>query len=372
VSAASRGHWLVGVMLLLAGCGSESVRGPRAELLASGGPSRALVPEATGTPSTAARRDFRFFVAGHSLVDRPLPDFLAAAAKVRSPDVSWERRYVVGASIRQLGPPALPGAPFDVLLITENHSLLGTLAWNGTPATLREWHEAHVVGNPGGRTVFYVPWLSRNDLDDPTGWIGYETSAIHVWRCLVARVNADLARSGRADRIELLPASLALADLVRHLRDGGAVPGLPGATPRERYDAIFSDDVHLTATGAYYLSAYVAAALGIASEDAMAAAVTPPVPAEAAASLARHAATFLASRAAASDPVMSAGSCRDYIAESFAADYWAYNYRIMRRDGTGWSRAAWRTMKGRVQTGRILRDATHGPFRDGGELATAP
>jgi hypothetical protein len=352
---------LLGVLVVLSGCGEGRVRLPSAERYAGPPVAASLAPEARGLSPVAG--SLRFFVSGHSLVDQPLPDFLAGLLRESGAEVSWDRRYLAGSSIRQRGDAALPDDPYDLLLITEQHGLLGTLAWNDTVGGLRRWHDWLIAGNPRGRTLFYVPWLSRDDRDDPSSWIAYERAATPVWQCVVARVNADLAAAGRSDRIELLPANLALADLAGYLAGGGVLPGVPGTTARERLDAIFSDEVHLTRLGAWYIAAYTRLALDQGGAAAPAKSQLPEgITAEAATSLGRHAARFLAGRVP--GPVLSNAACRGFLRDSFESDYWAYTRRVMRQEGRGSLSRLWSTTKWRIQTGLVLHDRKQGPFRD--------
>jgi hypothetical protein len=59
---------------------------------------------------------------------------------------------------------------------------------------------------------------------------------------------------GRADRVVYLPAGPALAELVDRATRAGGVAGVTGATVRETVDRLFTDDVHLTQLGVYYMA----------------------------------------------------------------------------------------------------------------------
>jgi hypothetical protein len=230
----------------------------------------------------------RIFISGHSLVDQPLPSNLAAIAASLGTPVQWNRQYMVGSSMRQRarGAKAAPnastwdgyrqgynrdtenmdvlaelrahrtvsGGAYDSLLITEQHGLLGSLIWNDTVRYLRHHHDSFIAGNAKGRTWFYESWFSLDDKNDPRRWIAYERAASPIWQCLVARVNLSLAAEGRPDRIEPLPAGVALAGLIERATQGSGVPGVTGTSARATVDRIVRDDVHLTALGAYYVS----------------------------------------------------------------------------------------------------------------------
>ncbi|MBX3203480.1 MAG: hypothetical protein KF764_00365 [Labilithrix sp.] len=71
--------------------------------------------------------------------------------------------------------------------------------------------------------------------------------------CIVGKVNLTLDAEGRPKNVVVIPGSVALARLVTAaLAD--EVPGISGTT-RQKLDAIFSDNVHLTSIGQYFIAA---------------------------------------------------------------------------------------------------------------------
>lgn len=230
----------------------------------------------------------RLFISGHSLLDQPLPSTLEAiAASLRTP-LQWNRQYRVGSSIRDRSrgagtprnqivwqgyreglnrsgegmdviqewhaPATVTGGLYDTLLITEQHNLLGTLWWSDTVRHLRHYHDRFVAANPAARTWFYEPWLGINDKAAPADWFAYERAASPIWQGLLQRINISLAAEGRPDRIEALPAGLALVQLIERATQGPAVPGVSAGTVRSTIDRLVADDVHLTPLGVYYIS----------------------------------------------------------------------------------------------------------------------
>lgn len=235
---------------------------------------------------------FTAFISGHSLVDRPYPDFIAAILGSLGSRYEWNRQYMVGSSIHQRihgdNPPAkgftgyrqgdnregsgldvvqelrepatVSTGRYDLLLITEQNGCLAGVYWNETVACLREYHDRFIAGNPQGVTFFHESWLSVSDITDPRRWIAYERGAAQVWRAIVARVNQSLAGQGRHDRILTLPMASALAALVEAAT---SAPGIAGVTRRNVPDtmrALFTDDVHLTELGAYFCALVTVAA----------------------------------------------------------------------------------------------------------------
>ncbi len=239
-------------------------------------------------PTSANTPPQRIFISGHSLVDQPLPDNLESIAKSLGTAIQWNRQYMVGSSIRdrvQGRGPAAEGDPragyrqglnrdgegldilkelhqpqtvrggrYDTLLITEQHGLLGTLVWNDTVRYLRHYHEQFAAANPAGRTWFYESWLGIDRKSDPRRWIAYERAASPIWRCVATRINVSLAAEGRTDRIESLPAGLALAALVERATQGAGLAGISAGSVEATVSRLVADDVHLTPMGSYYIS----------------------------------------------------------------------------------------------------------------------
>ena len=75
-----------------------------------------------------------------------------------------------------------------------------------------------------------------------------------AWQCTAARVNVSLATTGRSDRMTYLPAGLALADLVEQAAVRGWVAGVSTGNAAQTIDRLFTDSLHLSPLGEYYLS----------------------------------------------------------------------------------------------------------------------
>lgn len=156
-------------------------------------------------------------------------------------------------------PMQLPkGEKYDVLLITERHDLLNTLAWEKTSSLLRHYHDVMLSGNPKAKTYFYHSWLDVNK-SDPQPWIAYEKSMLKTWECVSSKVNLGLEADGLPQSVQTIGAGWALANMVERAINGD-VPGLDGG-PRLVADLVFRDNVHLTDLGEFFIGAFTYAQL---------------------------------------------------------------------------------------------------------------
>jgi hypothetical protein len=222
----------------------------------------------------------RVLISGHSLTDDPLGGYMASVAQSLGTPMSWNQQIVLGSPIRartrgvdlndagfsgyRTGKNRdgasglniageLAGQRYDALVLAERHDLVNVLMWEDTVRYSRHFHERLVAGNSRANTYLYHAWLDLKSKDDPSAWIAHERAAAPAWQCVAARVNQSLAGVGRSDRMAYLPAGLALAQLVEQATRGG-VAGISGDSTRQTLDRLFSDNVHLTPTGAYYMA----------------------------------------------------------------------------------------------------------------------
>ncbi|WAJ31101.1 hypothetical protein [Antarcticirhabdus aurantiaca] len=204
------------------------------------------------------------FVSGHSLT-APLPPLLQDLARGSGRTLSVEAHLADGSSIRQrlaAGPAAIPPPGTDVLLVTERHWILDTMSREGTVNELRTLDQRFRADNPTGETFFYVPWSTLADTSAPDDWIRHERMVAPLWACLARRASDSPAARPGSRQIHLVPASLALADLAEALnRRPDDFPGFAEMTPREVGAALFSDDVHLTPLGGYFVAVVTSATI---------------------------------------------------------------------------------------------------------------
>jgi hypothetical protein len=294
----------------------------------------------------------RLFISGHSLTDPPLPQQLSAIAASLVQPMQWNMQSIPGSPIRVRShgagpahayrhgsnregsnmdvlaewssPQTVTGGLYDTLLITEQHGVLGALAWHDSVAALQSTHETFIGINPRATTWFYESWLGIHNKDNPARWIAYERAASPVWRCVAQQANLALAsKPGFKGGMESIPSGAALAHLVERAA-AGLVPGVSAATKRATIEALFSDDVHLTPLGSYYMASVVYATVW--GRSPVGAAVPQGLNATAAATLQQEAWRFITAHHAQrmSEPPLTMQSCRSQLKRSFIGLHWAY------------------------------------------------
>jgi hypothetical protein len=313
-------------------------------LMACGNAGKARLPSAAAlsdarltVPPPTARMPTSVFLSGHSLVDVPYPAYLATISNALGEPLSWQRKYMVGSSIRQRGPLVLPPGDFNALIITEQHGVLNSLVWEDTHRFLREAHDAFFSRKPDGQTWFLIPWLSLDDPAQPQRWMAYEKAAAFVWQCMISRINRELHADGRADQIRTIPASLALVYLVQTLQQEGKPP-------------VFSDDVHLTPAGKFYLALVTAGSMsgGLPADLPARLAAVDGVAPDQVQTMVPIAQRYLAGFE--DQPELSEGGCRQFLAESFIDDYWNYYRDAVLAKNSSALKARWSVWRMRRQS----------------------
>ena len=153
-----------------------------------------------------------------------------------------------------LYPQTIGGQRYDTLVLTERHDIVNTLMWEDTVRYTRHFQDRLVAGNAAANSYLYHSWLAIADKYNPASWLAYERTVAKAWQCTAARVNVSLAATGRSDRMTYLPAGLALADLVEQAAVRGWVAGVSTGNAAQTIDRLFTDSLHLSPLGEYYLS----------------------------------------------------------------------------------------------------------------------
>ncbi len=225
------------------------------------------------------------FFSGHSLMDNPYADYLESISVSLNKTVNWNQQIGLGSPIRvrtsgsalppnnwqgyllgknkvgfdmnviqELSNPATIGvnAQYDFLIITERHDLFDTILWEYTNSLLRHYHDRLLAGNANAKTLFFHSWLPI-DANNPNAWVAHESLMVQAWECVAEKVNLTLLNDGLQTNISVLPAGLALTNLVTRILSN-QVPGFVGSNA-SKINQLFDDDVHLNAEGIFYMAA---------------------------------------------------------------------------------------------------------------------
>lgn len=227
--------------------------------------------------------DQRVYISGHSLLDNPLADFLVDISSKQSQALQWNQQNILGSPMRvrvhngsysgfggwlgqgksksgsainlinEVRNPMTIGSgnKYNALVIGENHNLIEQARWEDSIRYLKLNSDFYNSVSPT-RVFFYHTWLDINK-SNPTAWINYETQAQRLWECHVSKVNAAYQAANSNIRVLNLPVSGALVSLVQKIV-AGEIPGFTDSTTSDRLSKLFSDNVHYTRTGAYYVA----------------------------------------------------------------------------------------------------------------------
>lgn len=305
------------------------------------------------------------FWSGHSLTDPPIPEFVANISRSLGISADWNRHSMGGGSMfdRTRGrppqeggwagyrqgnnrasinmdvieeltdPKTIAGNRYDFLVITEVHGILWPLLRRDTVRLLRHYHERFIDGNPAGQTFLYQAWLSLADKNDPTSWIQYERAAAPLWRCIATRLNTSLEFEGRKDRIGFIPVGLALAELVDDKSEEPALNGISLDPHQTVTGLVFSDDVHVTRVGSYFVALVTFAF--IHDRSPIGAWHPPDINPDDAALFQRFAADFMRNYRDDDSP-LELSECSKYVREKFAHEYWRYEIGRQPHNSESW------------------------------------
>ena len=241
-------------------------------------------PEAAGVSAWPPKDHVRAFYSGHSLSEG-VPEVVEQIARSLGHRLDFETQMLGYSLLRQRTKGEMPSASewpgyraginregaglnvaeelrqpsrlaagdnYDVLVVTERHDLPAIARKERTAFYLTDMAKHLLAGKPDAEVLLYHTWLPLNP-DAPWPWIDYERAVSPMWECIASRVNLDLPARGDGPRVRVLPGGGALAELTAALWDG-KVPGVAASTPGARVRLLFSDNVHMSEAGRYFIA----------------------------------------------------------------------------------------------------------------------
>lgn len=150
--------------------------------------------------------------------------------------------------------------PFDVFIATQaNNAIMHPDdPWDlgSTPEDYEKFMEVFLGNNPNGRSFFYTVWEGLGSQwhqgQDWTTRIPDELRKQEMWAEKASEVY--LEKTGKNAVVDVIPVNLALQKMIL-AAEAGQVPGI---TDRQQ---LFSDDVHLSQIGYYYVACVVYASV---------------------------------------------------------------------------------------------------------------
>jgi hypothetical protein len=218
---------------------------------------------------------------GHSLIGPDLPPLVEGGLRQMRMPMTVSAQIINGAPLRfnlENGANAegvdaraeIAKGETDVLILTEAIPLAEHLKWNDTSGTIAAYAGLAKAANPEARVFVYETWHSRSS--GPGTVIENDPGAGMPWR---DRLSADLplwegavqdAKAKGAD-VSLVPAGQAMARLADAV-EAGQVPRIASM------DEFFSDDIHLSDKGKYFVALVHIAAISGKSPEGLPAQMT--------------------------------------------------------------------------------------------------
>ena len=198
---------------------------------------------------------------GHSLIGQMIPAMFDSFMADSGSTIRADAQIINGAPLRynwDNGASAqgvnarevLPGGQYGHVVVTEAIPLDQQVLWNDSQGYARRYAELAHGANPDTRFYLYETWHEIGA--DTAAWRARLTSDLPLWQGIIDHVNDTAAPGAPVARV--IPAGQALGNLHDAI-EAGQVPGVTSIR------ALFSDDIHLNDTGAWFVSAVHAAAL---------------------------------------------------------------------------------------------------------------
>ncbi|MCF8483678.1 MAG: hypothetical protein K9G71_00605 [Rhodobacteraceae bacterium] len=219
---------------------------------------------------------------GHSLIGTDLPDLVEGGMRQMREPATVSAQIINGAPLKfnfenSQGAQGVDGkvelakGQTDVLILTEAIPLATQIQWNDTAGQIAAYAALARGANPDVRVFVYETWHSRTsgpgtviEGDDGAGlpWRDRLTADLSQWESVV-RDGARLSDT----QVSLIPGGQAMALLSESVAEGK----VPGVTSM---DTFFSDDIHLSAKGTYYMALVHLAAITGKSPEGLPAQLT--------------------------------------------------------------------------------------------------
>lgn len=231
---------------------------------------------ATAADNTPRDRAAVVFV-GHSLINYEMPAMVQQLANSRGFTLHKAVQVINGAPLaanwarcraadftgpyppEQFACDAIeagsPIGPYDTLIATDaNNTIESNRIYNSTHVNLENFMRVLISRkNPGARAFMYTAWESWGFHSSGT-WLDAIAGELAQYETIVNMANSISVSAGRPAIAEVLPANVALRELIIKVQRGE----IPGITSRTQ---LFADEVHMSKLGNYFMASVVFSAV---------------------------------------------------------------------------------------------------------------
>ncbi len=227
-------------------------------------------------------QESRPFYVGHSLVNHTMPYMVQSLAVAAGKQTNYDRQIINGSPLENNynnpggaeGTPyttAFPNGNYNRLIVTEAVPLQNHLTWSNTYTAANNFYNYAKNNNNGVPVKFYIyeTWhcinsgIPNSNPNFPNGcWYDNSANSTIQWH---PRLQADFPlwsgivthvrnQNPTDNQIWMVPAGQAFYALTTQI-NAGNVPGISS------YRDLFSDDIHLTNAGNYFIACVVYATI---------------------------------------------------------------------------------------------------------------
>jgi hypothetical protein len=215
---------------------------------------------------------------GHSEIWDPVAEYTDDLLTDMGVVTDWEKQSIDNSTMatRQGAPTAYTGlqtgtnkagsnrdiladlqsGTYNHIIFLEQYLTATHVVADDTVPRSRLWVDIARQGVPAAQGWLYGVWYEIDSKASPSGWIAYELAQVQFHNAICKRIKDATGD----DRVRPLPVNGALATLCNSATTG-SVPGITGANNTATMNVLFTDNVHLTDVGKYYVACFVSAVL---------------------------------------------------------------------------------------------------------------
>lgn len=222
-------------------------------------------PSTPGGPTSSYSLSDDVFFIGHSLVGPTLPEMMGHVLDSQGSSALSSYQVINGSPLGfnwnnsstaqgMNSRAVIPNGAYEILVITEAVPLANHTEWSDSNGNALRFYNLAMSANASARVYLYETWHCLNsgtptgcdyDDNDSTSWRSRLDSELWRWEGIADYVNAQKGSNQRP--MYLVPVGQAFALLFDEIQ-AGRVPGITNI------NQLFSDDIHVTNAGFYFVT----------------------------------------------------------------------------------------------------------------------